>query len=385
MSESKSPTAVTRLWTEPGLRKRADVMFNLLADVERDNVSNLVSQLATLNEFWLIMRLLDAVDYGAPATAATTSRPEVHAKIRNLARLGEAVLNVDTHDFESWCQDEQIPQYIRDELALRIWPMKMQDQAVGAFQSLIPTYELLLEVFETRILKGDISMGLSIIHLMTEYLPLLGWEKELGHAGNPKQLSEYLSQPDSMWQTDACPLNRQQRKAFANVLTANESQKNWRIYLRDNHSRTATSLAICAGVPSPVSEVSGQRTCRTPCSIRKGNKDLAWSMVLVRRLKESSLLTLRHDAPVGHFFSVPQEPEILASWETTWQGLIADRDEAPRAQNPLCSVTRTGALAGFPELLGVVAGVDGAMQPSNLVSMIADEIKALTEEDSVTR
>ena len=69
MSESNLPSAVTRLWTEPGLRKRADVMFNLLADVEKDNVSNLVSQLATLNEFWLIMRLLDAVDYGAPATA----------------------------------------------------------------------------------------------------------------------------------------------------------------------------------------------------------------------------------------------------------------------------------------------------------------------------
>jgi hypothetical protein len=47
-------------------------MFNLLSDVDRNNVSNLVNQLATLNEFWLIMRLLDAVDYGAPATAATT-------------------------------------------------------------------------------------------------------------------------------------------------------------------------------------------------------------------------------------------------------------------------------------------------------------------------
>ena len=127
MSESQLPSVVTRLWTEPGLRKRADVMFNLLADVERNNVSNLVSQLATLNEFWLIMRLLDAVDYGAPVTAATTSRPKVHAKIRNLARLGEAVINVDTHDFESWCQDEQIPEYIRSELALRIWPMKIQD------------------------------------------------------------------------------------------------------------------------------------------------------------------------------------------------------------------------------------------------------------------
>jgi hypothetical protein len=104
-------------------------------------------------------------------------------------------------------------------------------------------------------------------------------------------------------------------------------------------------------------------------------------MVLVRRLKDSSLLTLRHDAPVGHFFSVPQESEILASWETTWQGLIADRDEAPQAKNPLRAVTRTGALAGFPELLGIVAGLDSAMRPSNLVSNIVSEIKALATTD----
>jgi hypothetical protein len=352
-------------------------MFNLLSDVDRNNVSNLVNQLATLNEFWLIMRLLDAVDYGAPATAATTSRPEIHAQIRNLARLGEAVLNVDTHDFESWCEDLQIPLHIREDLALRIWPLKQQEQAAGALDSLVPTFELLLEVFEIRILKGDISMGLSIVHLMTEYLPLLGWEKELGHAGNPKQLSQYLLQKDAMWRTDACPLNRQQRKSFESVISANDSAKNWRIYLRDNHSRVAASMSVCAGVPNPTSDASGQRTCRTHCSIRKGNKNLAWAMVLVRRLKDSSLLTLRHDAPVGHFFSVPQEPEILASWETTWQGLTADRDEAPASQNPLRSVTRTGALAGFPEFLGIVAGLDGPMQPSNLVSKIVAEIKAL--------
>jgi hypothetical protein len=381
VSDSQLPPAVTRLWTEPGLRERADVMFNLLADVDRNNVLNLVNQLATLNEFWLIMRLLDAVDYGAPATAATTIRPENHAKIRNLARLGEAVINVDTHDFESWCQDSLIPQHIRDDLALRTWPMTAQEEANGALDSLIPTFELLLEVFEVRILKGDISMGLSIIHLMTEYLPLLGWEQELGHAGNPKQLAEYLTQPNSMWRSDECPLNRQQRKAFETVITANDSQKNWSIYLRDNHSRVAASLSICAGVPNPSSEVSGQRTCRTPCAIRKGNRDLAWSMVLVRRLKDSSLLTLRHDAPVGHFFSVPQEPEILASWEATWQGLLADRDEAPAAQNPLREVTRTGALAGFPELLGIVAELNGPMRPSDLVSKIVLEIKTLATAD----
>lgn len=377
MSSSEKPTKVTRLWTEPGLRKRANVMFNLLADVDRENVSNLVNQLATLNEFWLIMRLLDAVDYGAPATAATTPRPDVHTKIRNLAQLGEAVLNVDSHDFEFWCSDLQIPQQIRDELSLRIWPSKRSHEAIGALDSLIPTFELLLEVFETRLLKGDISMGLSIIHLMTEYMPLLAWEKELGHAGNPKELGEYLSQPGSMWETEACPLNRQQRKAFSNAQIATHSQRNWSIYLRDNHSRVAASLSICAGVPNPTSEQSGQRTCRTSCAIRKGNKNLAWNMVLVRRLKDSSLLTLRHDAPVGHFFSVPQEAEILASWETTWQGLIADREEAPEAQNPLRGISRTGALAGFPELLGIVAGLDRAMKPSNLISMIAEEIKGL--------
>ena len=109
--ETKIP--VTRLWTEPGLRRRADVMFDLLSGVDRNNIANLVTQLATLNEFWLIMRLLDAVDFGAPATAATTIRPEIHHKIRNLAKLGEAVLNIDAHDFESWLADDDIPQNIK--------------------------------------------------------------------------------------------------------------------------------------------------------------------------------------------------------------------------------------------------------------------------------
>ena len=375
--ETKIP--VTRLWTEPGLRRRADVMFDLLSGVDRNNIANLVTQLATLNEFWLIMRLLDAVDFGAPATAATTIRPEIHHKIRNLAKLGEAVLNIDAHDFESWLADDDIPQNIKEHLQSRAWPMLISETPVGALSSLVPTFELLLEVFEIRVLKGDVTMGLSIIHLMTEYLPLLGWEQQLGHAGNPMQLAEYLQQPGVMWQTDACPLNRQQRKAFADVAEAGNSTRNWNTYLRDNHSRVSAALSICGGVPKPTSEVSGQRTCRTNCAIRKENSQLSWAMILVRRLKDSAILALRHDAPVGHFFSVPQEPQILASWETTWRGLIADRDEAPAQENPLRNVTRTGALAGLPELIGVVAGRPQGLVPSNLVGLITNEIHHLTK------
>lgn len=372
------PVAITRLWTEPGLRKRADVMFDLLSGVDRGNVSNLVIQLASLNEFWLIMRLLDAIDFGAPATAATTTRPEAHRKIRSLAKLGEAVLNIDAHDFESWLSDDDISQQIKDQLQSRAWPMHINETPVGPLSSLVPTFELLLEVFEIRVLKGDVTMGLSILHLMTEYLPLLGWEQQLGHAGNPKQLAEYLNQTGSMWQTDLCPLNRQQRKAIADASNAGKSARDWNTYLRDTHSRVAAALSICGGVPNPKSEVSGQRTCRTSCAIRKENTQLSWAMVLTRRLRDSAVLTLRHDAPVGHFFAVPQEPQILASWETTWQGLLADRDEAPAFANPLRNLTRTGALAGLPELLGVVAGKSQPLQPSNVVGLITEEIHKLT-------
>ena len=356
-------------------------MFNLLSNIDESNVINLIKQLATLNEFWLIMRLLDAVDYGAPATSTTAQRPVQHQKIRELAELGETVLNIDAHNFESWLINDNIPNQIRQELALRVWPMHSTSKPGGALKSLLPTFELLLEVFEIRVLKGDVTMGLSILHLMTEYLPLLGWEQTLGHAGNPVQLAEHLQQTGVMWKTESCPLNRQQSRAFDSVLTANESDRTWNRYLHDTHSRVAGALSTCAGVPNPTSGPSGQRTCRTRCAVRPDDKNLSWAMVLSRRLRDSSLLTLRHDAPVGHFFSVPNEQEILATWEATWLGLLADRDEAPANQNPLRSVNRTGALAGLPELLAIVAGREPSnpMVASNVVGLITDAIHEIAD------
>lgn len=356
-------------------------MFDLLSNVDSSNVTNLVKQLATLNEFWLIMRLLDAVDYGAPATSTTEQRPELHTRIRQLAELGDTVLNIDAHNFESWLSNENIPVHIKQELSLRIWPMHPTSDQTGALKSLLPTFELLLEVFEIRVLKGDVTMGLSIVHLMTEYLPLLGWEKTLGHAGNPVHLADHLQQDGVMWKTESCPLNRQQSRAFESVLTANASDRNWNRYLHDTHSRVAGALTTCAGVPNPTPGPSGQRTCRTKCAVRPDDKKLSWAMVLTRRLRDSSLLTLRHDAPVGHFFSVPNEPEILETWESTWLGLLADRDEAPANENPLRGVTRTGALAGLPELLAIVAGREPSnpINASNVAGLITQAIHEIAD------
>lgn len=371
--------AVTRLWTEPGLRKRADTMFELLADVDRENVSGLVNQLASLNEFWLIMRLLDAVDYGAPATSTDAPRPQIHSEIRALAELGDGVLNIDAHSFEGWIRHPLVPDEIKSELGKRIWPTQSTAIPTGALNSLIPTYELLLEIFEVRVLKGDVTMALSIVHLMAEYFPFLGWERTLGHSGNPKQLAQHLTQEGVMWKTEVCPLNRQFRRAFDAVLEASDNDRNWNNYLHDTHSRVASALNLCASVPKPLPGPSGQRTCRTPCTVRSGDTDLSWAMVIVRRLRDSSFLMLRHDAPVGHFFSVPTETEILETWEATWEGLLADRDEAPELENPLRGITRTGALPGLPELISLVADrpVTQPLQPSNIVGMISNAIQQL--------
>lgn len=369
------------MWTEPGLRKRANTMFEVLASVDSRNVSNLINQLAALNEFWLIIRLLDAIDYGAPATSTNAPRPQAHSEIRALAELGDAVLNMDAHNFEKWLAHPYLTSEIKEELAKRVWPMKRTEQPVGALDSLIPTYELLLEVFEVRVLKGDITMALSIVHLMAEYFAFLGWERTLGHSGNPKQLATHLTQDGVMWKTEVCPLNRQQRRAYDAVLEAYDSERSWNDYLHDTHSRVAGALNLCASVPNPLPGPSGQRTCRTHCTVRPGDTDLSWAMVLVRRLRDSSLLMLRHDAPVGHFFSVPDEKEILSTWESTWEGLLADRDEAPALDNPLRGIERTGALPGLPELIALVAGrpVTEPLQPSNVVGLISSAIQELAD------
>ena len=372
---------VSRIWSEPHLRARTEQTILAFGDVNREQLASEINRLSSLHEYWLITRLLDSFDFGIPASATSAERPKSHALIRQLAVVGHSILTLNNRDFNNWKDNKQIPSTLRKKLRDLSWPNTPDESQRGALHSLLPTYEQLIEVIEILVVKGQVAMALSVLHLMIEYLPLLAWQQALGHAADPIQMSGYLSQAGVRWNHDSCPLNRSDRSAFGAVALANQSQRNWEKYLRDQHSRVASALTICGGVPHPQSEVNGQRICRNQCSVMTANSSLTWATVLIRRLRTSSIVKLRHDSPVGHFFAVPNEQEILLKWEATWEGLVADNPEAPAMENPLFGANRTGALPGLPQLLAVIAGrqVTEPIQASTLLSEVNSYIFKLTD------
>ena len=372
---------VSRIWSVPQLRARTKQTLNAFVDVDLELLPTEIKRLVSIHEYWMVTRLLDAVDYGIPASATNASRPETHEEIRELAILAHTILSLNSLDFGQWIENENIPISIRTELSQLTWPNSPDDVQRGALKTLQPTYKLLIEVLEILVVKGQVAMALSVFHLMIEYLPLLAWEKTLGHAGDPVQMGDHLNRPGARWKSDDCPLSRADRNAFDAVTSALESDKKWNKYIRDSHSRVSNALSICGGVPNPVNQINGQRICRNPCAVMCGETDLSWAMVLIRRLRGSSIVQLRHDSPVGHFFAVPSEQEILAKWEMTWEGLLADNPEAPASENPLSGVERTGALPGLPQLLNVIAGTpkNESMEAGTLLNDISEHIVALAD------
>lgn len=365
-----SPKRVTRIWSEPHLRVRTKQSIHAFEYVQPDQLAQEINRLAQLHEYWLITRLLDSFDFGLPASATNATRPQLHEHIRQLAVLGHTILSLNNKDFVLWTDNSQIPLALRKKLQRLVWPTSPDAQQRGALESLIPTFELFIEVIEILVVKGQVSMALSVLHLMIEYLPILAWQRTLGHAADPVLMDGHLSQVGVKWTTEDCPLTRADRNAFDAVSLSLINQSKWDKYMRDSHSRVAGALSICGGVPHPNSTVNGQRICRNPCAVMSGDRQLTWALVLIRRLRASSIVKLRHDSPVGHFFAVPNEQEILLKWESTWEGLLADNPEAPAEENPLLGKRRTGALPGLPELLEVIAGLERneSIQASSLLT-----------------
>jgi hypothetical protein len=92
-------------------------------------------------------------------------------------------------------------------------------------------------------------------------------------------------------------------------------------------------------------------------------------MVLVRRLRESPLLGLRHDSPVGHFFAVPDLTEVERAWDRTVEGLLAHHEEAPAAANPIGDLDH-----GLPQVFAAIAGQGQPLTAGTLLARIATRL-----------
>lgn len=305
------------------------------------------------------------------------------------ARLAEAarrVLDLDAEDFAAIAAGFDRPWAVR--LAAAAFPKGPRDPVRGALGSLVPLYELMLEVLQVRSVRREPVQIVVTAHLIAEYLQQLAWESTLGHGGDPVQLSELVR--GSRWGSDdrACPHPSALRTAARRVLHACVGDDAaYTAYLDRFHSRQGDALGVCAlnhATVGPGERPDAGETCPNPCGFVTAlplprRRDLDARVRLALIYIDSPIVALRHHAPVGHFFGVPSVAEISAAWLRTWERLSA---EWPDGSNPLgrgieqASVGEPEALPGMAALISAVAG-RGIGAGSVLRDIGADVVTAL--------
>ena len=288
-------------------------------------------------------------------------------RARDLATAAKRILDLDAEDFEAISAALPRREW-RDGLKGACFPAEPRSEERGALGSLVPLYELMLEVLDLRALRHEPLQVVVTAHLIGEYLPQLAWESTLGHAGDPLELGSYVGE---RWGNNdrACPHGSALRTTARRALHAcSGDEAGYRAYLDRFHSRQGAALAICA-MHHEATEV-GERpdvgeTCPNPCSwamrgTREQQRDLDARVRLALIYQDSPIVALRHHAPVGHFFGVPSTTEISEAWLATWSRVAAPW---PDGSNPLTVGGVPGrpdpseALPGLSALVSAVAGV----------------------------
>ncbi|MBA3528560.1 MAG: hypothetical protein H0T91_04480, partial [Propionibacteriaceae bacterium] len=294
-----------------------------------------------------LQMLVDGHWYDALAVLLERSLPAVGAspqllRVRALATAARRVLDLDAEDFSSIARDFSAPWIPR--LAACSFPQQPRDPQRGALGSLVPLYQLMLEVLELRALRRESLQIVVTAHLISEYLVQLAWESTLGHGGDPEQLETFVA--GSRWGTDdrLCPHSPAQRSTAKRLLSACKGDlAGYTAYLDRFHSRQGEALAVCAMNHATIGP--GERpdvgvTCPNPCGFitelpMPDRRDLDARVRLALLFSESPIVALRHHAPVGHFFGVPSAQEIAAAWAMTWDKVSLPW---PDGDNPLQSV-----------------------------------------------
>lgn len=297
-------------------------------------------------------------------------------RAHELAVAGKRVLDLDAEDFGDIAKGFQDRAWAK-RLASACFPLEPRDEERGALESLIPLYELMLEVLNLRSRRHEPLQVVVTAHLIGEYLPQLAWESTFGHAGDPLLMAQSVGE---RWGSDdpECPHGSAARATARRSLNAcNGDVAGYTAYLDRFHSRLGPTLAVCAMNHATIS--AGERpdvgdTCPEPCKwalrgTMAQRKDLDGRVRLALTYRDSAIVALRHHAPVGHFFGVPSVGEISEAWLRTWDRVS---QEWPDGSNPLIHAdwkvsAVDEALPGMSALVSAVAG-----QPVSAGTLIQD-------------
>lgn len=302
-------------------------------------------------------------------------------RVLALCRAGARLLELDAADFAGV---EAVPADLRADVEAMQFPRGADDEPRGSLDSLVPLYGLMLESLAVRWDRGETVYVLLVLHLVAEYLPLLAWEGRLGHAGDPLRLRRQVT--GSLWGTEDCPAPGHRRSAATRVLDLDIGSgggvppQQWRAYLDRWHARVAGHLRQCAlrpgdGRPNP--EGAG---CDRDCGVMSlaGDRvdDLAARMTLATDFADSPVVALRHSAPVGHFFGVPDREEVLEAWDESVTRLCRDWG-ADRAHggNPVGGGLAPDVGEVLPGLHSLVSAVAGRpVAPTGVLARLRDEV-----------
>lgn len=299
------------------------------------------------------------------------------ARIQQLCAFGQRLLDLDAEDFGrpdpardantdatfTRADGGGVPgELLARALACRV-PQAPDEPDRGALGSLRPPLALMLEVMQARWQRRETAALVAVVHLASEYLPLLAWEPVLGHAGDPRRLPAQVGGEGSVWgdpDDRDCPQSGVERAAAKRVLhVAQENARGWTDYLDRQHSVVSGALATCAA------------RCHRPCTVFTRHSPQQQHTVeracrVALDFADCDLVRLRHHSPVGHGFGVPSPREVTAAWERS-RRYLAKREPAVLTEDAF-------ALPGLPSLVSALAGT--TVTPDTLIADTATAVLA---------
>jgi hypothetical protein len=290
--------------------------------------------------------------------------PERAALVTSVCEFGHRLLVLDAEDFATDPGSRGLP----DELRRAAWachlPQTSREQPRGVLESMRPLYALLLEVIRIRWEQRELSAMIAAVHMASEYLPLLAFEPELGHGGDPARWPAGLRAKGSRFgvigDRECSHTNSEKSAADRTLRVAGEPPEGWRAYLDRQHSQVAGALATCV------------TRCKNPCTAMDWAADhsaLTERCRVALEFAETPLVRLRHAAPVGHGFGEPSSEEVLDAWARS-RVHLGRNGVGHRATND-----DGYPLPGLPSLISAVAAAE--IRPATLLSDVAGEVVAL--------